>query len=395
MQVEKIRKQDLPILKDMMRYCFFRDKKQNMELFFKTRPVFDYGIGIYDHNQLKSALLLIPYDIQWNNRKIPMMGIGGVATMPENRHQGYINKLIKEAIKLIHKNNIPFSMLMPFKPSFYHKYGWGRCFEHHELTVHLDALKGFGNKSLTFRKIDENNIPEMNEVYQEYIKEFNGAIWRKEANWKYNMKWWKRDWEMIELYGAFDSSGKMQAYINYQIENQDQKLLRVNEWGFRSPIAKHELYRFVYYHSAQADKALLKFRQGDPVLSQFLDIQGKYNILPFMMNRAIDVNQVLEMLQPDSPLQANFKLKINDPIADWNHGTWNIEIRNESVTAELSPSANPDAECSINTFSMISMGYIGFQQAIVIGELKVYNNNSIPALESLFPQKKTLLMDFF
>lgn len=392
MTVKPLAESDLDQFKEMMRYAFFRSKMQDFDLFLETKPPTEFGVCLYEGDRILSGMLLLPFEILWDGLKVPMIGYGGVTSLPEYRYQGYIGQLLIEGLRIIRERKVPFSHLMPFKPSFYHRYGWGRCFDRREFTVNIEALKQFGDRSLTFRPLTMDDISALSEVYLAHIAGTNGALYRSDFNWNYNFKWWNRDSATIEIYGGFDSTGKLQAYAVFQIED---RILRVNEWAYASPAAKRELYRFVYYHNAQIDKAVLLFKPDENPLTELIDFKGTYQIQPYMMSRVVDVQMVLDLMRPIEPMRGTFTLRIDDPITEWNNGVWRIDLVELAVNAETESNDSPDVQCSINAFSMICMGYIGWREAADMGDLKLNHPDCVPLLDSLFPRKSTLLMDFF
>ena len=83
------------------------------------------GRAAFDENgKMCSCLQLIPFDVSFDGGSVPMGGIGGVASLPEEREKSSIRSIFEYSIKEMYEKGYVFSYLYPFSPSFYRKFGY-------------------------------------------------------------------------------------------------------------------------------------------------------------------------------------------------------------------------------------------------------------------------------
>lgn len=72
-----------------------------------------------------------------------MGGVGCVASYPENRGQGDINRLMKEIILELHDQNYAISDLAPFSETFYRRYGYENAIYEKMYQIRPEYLRFF------------------------------------------------------------------------------------------------------------------------------------------------------------------------------------------------------------------------------------------------------------
>lgn len=59
--------------------------------------------GAFEEGNLEAKLTLLPLQVYIQGRVVPMGGIAGVATWPENRRQGHVAKLLTHTLETMNK----------------------------------------------------------------------------------------------------------------------------------------------------------------------------------------------------------------------------------------------------------------------------------------------------
>ncbi len=77
-----------------------------------------------DDRTMMSTLTVIPYRANFDGHNMLMMGIGGVATLPQYRKCGGIRHCFEKALPDMYLQGAAFSYLYPFSTSFYRKFGY-------------------------------------------------------------------------------------------------------------------------------------------------------------------------------------------------------------------------------------------------------------------------------
>jgi predicted acetyltransferase len=75
---------------------------------------------------------MIPYAFTFCETEIPVAYIAGVCTLPEYRKKGYMDLLIKQALKELAQKKVPLAILVPQEDwllNFYNQYGFELTFD--------------------------------------------------------------------------------------------------------------------------------------------------------------------------------------------------------------------------------------------------------------------------
>src|SRR5699024_6424227 len=94
-------------------------------------------------------------------KKVKMGGVGYVASYPENRGQGDINRLMNEIILELYKQNYAISNLAPFSESFYRCYGYENAIyeKMYELNpAYLRFFKPIKEGKIVRGKLKDSNV---------------------------------------------------------------------------------------------------------------------------------------------------------------------------------------------------------------------------------------------
>ena len=134
-------------------------------------------IGVWVNSNLAAKLHIIPYQISINGEEWKMGGVAGVATYPEFRRNGYVKRLIIEALERMHKEEQIVSLLHPFDIGFYRKFGWEIFTENKKLQIVKKDLKFTDAQSGTIKRFTkETHHPDIEAVYAQFSKKYTGCL---------------------------------------------------------------------------------------------------------------------------------------------------------------------------------------------------------------------------
>lgn len=312
-------------------------------------------------------------------------GLAEVASPPENRHKGYVGRLIAASLDEYESNNCPFSILWPFEYPFYRKYGWAYASKHARVTIpseelgSLIAAQSESAPELEFVPLDEDDWEILDAIYR-ICNTQPLSMRRTEA-------WWKKrvlaDWgQSPKVYGVI-SEGTIEGYIIYKFETTEAGTrLDIDELGYRDGSTLRALLRFCYYHDAQISSV----RIHGPIEEAFsiqslvekpetIDIE----IRPGPMVRIVSVREVLESL--NYPTDASVVISIEDPIVEANTGRIRLEVQDgKGYCTETTDS--PDVFTDIATLAQLIVGH---QSAQSLNEGGVLTGD-VTTCSQLFPR---------
>ncbi|MDR0271371.1 GNAT family N-acetyltransferase [Paenibacillus sp.] len=390
MEIRTLKPEDFDAMIELGEYSFqYRlsaDEKDKARKRFKPENTW----GIFDeegHLGAKLGLLLV--DIFVNGNKIPMAGIGGVATWPEYRRQGCVNQLLTHALKVMNESGRLISILHPFSFPFYRKYGWEMFSEYKKYVIPTERLPAKQTIEGIVRR-DVTDISVLDRVYEAYASRFNGMMLRSEERWKTSIL---DDEEHTAVY--YSPSGDPEGYLLYKVEKKE---LLVEEFVWLNEKSRQALWTFICNHDSMVTQTVLAQMPADDGLMYMLtDPRITQEIIPFGMARIVNLSGFIEALDFEGGNEAeSWTIQINDPYAPWNDGTWRWKLSTEgkAAVAPADPEEKAQLQCDIQTLTTLLLGYKRPDELWKMGRL-TGEAAAVTRLEHAIPLKQTFLLDYF
>lgn len=121
------------------------------QLYRKEEDALSSFIVLEDNGKIVSHVGLFPLEVVSFGTHIKVGGIGGVATLPEERKKGYMSKLLNYAYQVMKQNGWPLSVLWGDRQRYY-SFGWDIAGLKYSLTITTRSLDWAGTKAT---KVDE------------------------------------------------------------------------------------------------------------------------------------------------------------------------------------------------------------------------------------------------
>lgn len=114
------------------------------------------------------------------------------------------------------------------------------------------------------------------------------------------------------------------------------------------------------------------------------------------MARIVDVEMFMKQF-PFNKSDFSVRLSIDDPLAAWNHGTFEISSVNGEVNiSKLSDELDETIpSVTIQTLTTMMLGYLRPQYLYSIERLVVENEDEIDLFEELIPNNVPCFIDYF
>jgi predicted acetyltransferase len=110
--------------------------------------------------------------------------------------------------------------------------------------------------------------------------------------------------------------------------------------------------------------------------------------------RLVDVESVLEWIEYPDDAAGSLVLGVEDPVADWNDGTFRLDIDAGSATVEVSADT-PDATLGVGPLSQLVVGYRTADRLVSAGELTIDDRETRSLLDAAFPSREVFLREEF
>lgn len=362
------------------------NQRAENKLKFKPERVW----GIFEDGTLGAKLTLLPLEVYIQGRAVPMGGIAGVATWPENRRQGLVAKLLKHTLQTMNETGQTISLLHPFLIPFYRKFGWEVYCEYKKYSI---PASNFPLKIEIPGKIkrDSSDMKDLEQLYDQFAMRYNGTL-------KRDQKWWRDSVLDEETHYAvyYTEHGEPEGYVLYKIEKSE---LIIDEFVHLNENALRGLWTFLANHDSMVSKASLKLVPSDDMLPFLLpDPRIPQENYPYFMARIVNAEAFVKEFSFVPPGgDQEITLYIEDEHAPWNDGLWRWTVDEQgkaAFTAMEGEKDQADLVCGIGTFTVLLLGYKRPEEMAYCGRLNG-KPEAVKLMEAILPQEKTALFDFF
>lgn len=351
------------------------------------------GRGLFEGDELLCTCAHNWFTVDLRGAEHPLAGLSAVATPPENRRQGLVGQLLRESLAEYRERDHYLSALWPFEYPFYRRYGWAQAGTYASYECDPDAL-AFAAESAEggeFRQLEADEFERLNPVLDAHNDGIALSMRRSEEWWRHRIfEGWERN---PSVYGV-ERNGELRGYLVYRIEADDETTMRVYELVSADHEARMNLLRFCYNHDSQVETVKIHGRP-DTLLFDLADDPRaiEYEVTPGGMVRIVDVQTALSEL--DYPIEKKrIVLSVRDPLADWNDGTFAIEVKAGEATCDR-VDERPDATVDITTLSQLFVGHFSVERATIAGSLSIESESAGGLLDEMFPPQEVFLREGF
>ncbi|MWV47489.1 GNAT family N-acetyltransferase [Paenibacillus sp. HJL G12] len=367
-------------------YCMSAEAKENARNRFKSENTW----GVFDEEgRLGAKLVLLPVDIFVYGKKMPMAGIGGVATWPEYRRQGLVKELLTHSLKVMNDSGKLLSMLHPFSFPFYRKFGWEMFGEYKKYIIPTDKLPAKQVTEGTVRR-DVTDIRVLNQVYEAYAAGYNGMMVRSEERWKHSIL---DDEGHTAVY--YSPAGEPEGYLLYKAEKKE---LLVEEFVWLNEESRRALWTFLSNHDSMVTQTVVaQMPANDGLTYSLADPRITQELVPYGMARIVNLEGFVQEFDfQGSDKQQSWTVQVKDPYAPWNEGIWQwtLSPAGKASVAPGAPNDKVQLETDIQTLTTMMLGYKRPIELYTMGKLNG-EAEAVKRLEHAIPFGQTFLLDYF
>lgn len=390
MDIRQLRSEEFETSLSLSEYAFqykvSGEARDQARMKFKPERVW----GIVEDGMIGAQLTLLPLQVYIQGRAVPMGGIAGVATWPENRRQGLVAKLLTHTLQTMNEAGQTLSFLHPFLIPFYRKFGWEVYCEYKKYTIPV-AMFPRKTEIQGSIKRDTAELEILEQLYSRFAAEYNGTLQR-------DREWWNQSVLDEDTHHCvfYSELGEPEGYVLYKIEKKE---LVIDEFIYLNEKARQGLWTFLANHDSMITGASLKLVPSDDILPYLLpNPRIEQENYPYFMARIVNAEAFVNNFSFRSQNNVqNRTLFIEDEHAPWNHGLWQWSVteQGEATLSRVAGSKDKaDLSCTIGTLTVLLLGYKRPLDLARYGQL-TGDAEAVQWLEYIVPQSKTALFDFF
>lgn len=364
--------------------------------------------GVYEDGAPEDADPLCVCRHHWFDARVrgefhPTPGLAAVATPPENRRGGYVRRLIEASLEEYRERGARFSVLWPFRYRFYREYGWDTCNRSLIYESEPEALAFAADAVFdgAYERIEADDYERIEPVYEAHGSEYALTLDRDEDWWRHRVF---RGGSTDPFVYAWERDGEPRGYVIYSVEGEwGDRTLRVWKLAHVDHEAYLALLAFVYNHDSQVNEVRIREPEPERLLDLVPDpedVDCSFEDGP--MVRIVDVAETLSRLSyPDE--DARITLAVDDPLVDWNDGTFALEAAGGEAACEPTATDSgtdgtedrPDARLDVGALSQLVVGSRSAAELERVGRIEARSDDAIAALGRLFPREPVYLRDGF
>lgn len=349
--------------------------------------------GLFDTEETPRCLCAhYWFDAFIRGNRHPAPGLSAVATPPENRRRGYVERLLENVLEEYRTRGDQFSLLWPFRYRFYRNYGWETCSAHLAYSCEPAALsfsRERADEKGRYRPVSDDEYGELASVYEAYSSRYGLSVTRTEDWWRHRVF---EGWGTDPYVYVWERNGEVRGYLTYTIDGEwGDRTMQVREMAFLD----HEALLALCAYCANHDSQVSTVRFGLPTDVTLLDLAPDPEDLDCElktggMARLVDVAASLSALEYPT-VDAQLTLAVSDPLVDWNDGRFHLDAGDGTVTCETAARDHePDATLDIGALTQLAVGYRSAE------DLERTNRLDAPAavvstLDTLYPTEPTYL----
>ena len=265
-----------------------------------------------------------------------MGGISCVATAPDHRNRGHASALMKAAFAEMRSARWAASMLLPFRESFYARFGYVSANGDEAVTFPLEALaRRFGGRPPTGWTVAATPAPDALDAYAAFMREhvlprFHGMALKA----RYSDEGWRA--RAKEAMVAFATRGGRPAGVMVYRKTgyMDQGRLSVGGIYWDDDDARAALFNFIAGHRGQVAKVEMTVPFGTPFQQWLEDVPEPLEVrvffLPWMV-RVMDVPAAVAGLP--AALPGRLEVAVADEHCPWNCGPFTLSAARGALSA--------------------------------------------------------------
>ena len=417
MEIRPIKPEE-KILKDKIQsiaFLYKEDFEKKKEDLTQLNVGFETGRAAFeDSGKMCSCLDLIPFHVSFDGSLVPMGGIGGVASLPEEREKKYIKNIFSYVLQEMYDKGYVFSYLYPFSHKYYRIFGYELNMTNIRYSIPVSAFRQFEQTGTLKLYTNDLNPHEIMAIYEEYINDKNLTVVRTEKLWK---RFLEKDpyKDNVYLYVWCNRHGEARGYIQFYIEKQadGKNSMHIHELIWLNRDAFQGILSFIGVLTAQMEIVIWNspyYVNLLPLFHESYDI--KMEIMTYGMNRIVNVEKALKLMS----LPANsgeITLDIRDEFFPINSGSYRIRWENETRTVEktqaqsfltqgqtdqvsglaLQATDQADLCCDVQALSQLLTGFASIDELKLADRVDIKKNEQLLSL--IFTKKKLFINNYF
>lgn len=339
--------------------------------------------------KIEGGLLEVPMGQWFSGRRLPTLGIAGVAIAPEARGQGVALGMMKATLRAARERGHVLSTLYPSTYGLYRKAGYELAGSLCRFTLQLRQLPR-SRRPLSVDSLSAADWPGIEALYREVARWRSGYLDRGQYIWN-RVRTPAR--EPARCFGISTSQGLVgYVYARAAVLRRMPVEIALSDFVTKSPLGLRALLSFLADHLTTADRVTWYGGVADARLLGLPERAVSATIDEHWMLRIVHAERaLLERGYPE--IDAAIDLSVEDDVLPENTGTYALRV--SAGVAELrTPGATRRARLSASALAALYTGFVGPRELVSAGQLEA-DERAVATLAALFGGPAPACADYF
>lgn len=349
------------------------------------------------NGELAGGLVLQRMGQWFGGVAVPMVAIRVVGVAAQHRAGGVGTVLMQEAVKEIHRDGIPLSVLYPATQPVYRRQGYEMAGMRLSYRMDMKSID-VRDRTLDIRPIEKSDHALLRELYSERAKRTSGNLERNDWYWQRILE--PQSWQPPVHGYLFLRGEKAEGYVLFSHKTgasfQDNAI-DISDLVLLTADAGRRFLSFMADHRSMAHHVSWCGAPADPMLyllaEQQLKIEERFDCGRFdWMLRVIDVRGALESRKYSENVNAELHLEVTDEIITSNNGRFVLEV--SGGAGRIKEGGRGALKISIQGLSPLYTGHLSAIELQATGMLSG-DESTLATASSLFAGPAPWMPDIF
>jgi predicted acetyltransferase len=332
---------------------------------------------VEEDGEIRATAAVLPLEIFFERKTVPMGGIAAVATHAAYRRRGYAGELLRTALRLMRERSVHLSMLHPFAHAYYRRYGWELATEAISYDLKPSDLPT-STEQKCVRTYQDEDLPQMMTLLEEKGSRHPLFVRRGEGRWRQIIARGEQE------AAVYDAQGRIEGYLLYKQAEGDgsTRTLTLSELLAETPEAREALVSFAAAFDPLVFGVRYSVPRGEPLHPYLPNSFVDARIKPEFMLRLVSVEDAIRLLDCRSEaLRAPLVLEVEDDTISENVGEYTLGDSDVVRGAE----AEDRVALDVRQLAQLYAGYLSARQLARRGLARPSSIKALELLETLFP----------
>jgi predicted acetyltransferase len=337
-----------------------------------------------------ATLMRIPMGQFYGGRSVPMVGIGAVAVAPEARGRGIARRIMQDAVREIHAEGWPISVLYPSTQTLYRQIGYEQA-GHRFLTRIPLASIDVRERGAEIVALEASHQSLIEDCYTAFAATQDGWVERSRFGWTGIRE---RRGERYPGFGVM-SGGRIDGYVFFTQRvkpDTNRHDLIASDLAFRTAQAGRRLLGFLADFATIGDDVVLAGGPQHPLVWLLGQQRFTVTFKNYWMLRITDVRRALEARAYPSAVRGEVSLAVEDDLIDANQGRFTVSF--DAGRAGVREGGAGDVRVDVRALAALWSGFWTPSQLGAVGAI-LGPDDALATLHAAFAGGTPAMNDMF